>query len=265
MTRKEWLLAATEQLAATSSPRLDSELLLSFCLGIDRTHLLASVNELLTDAEKSTLDTLLDRRLHHEPIAYITGYKEFYGRKFFVTPDVLIPRPETEGIVERALPHVTANTTVVDVGTGSGVLAVTLKCERPRTTVIATEISQTALSVAQKNSAYHDCDISFIQTNIMDGINNADMVLANLPYVTDTQSISPAATYEPRQALFSGDDGLTHYRQLFYQLSKQKRKPQHLICEADPQQRGSLEQIAKRAGYELVYYQRLVYEFTLEG
>lgn len=264
MTRKEWLVHATQRLEATSfSARLDSELLLSFCLNTNRTHLLASVEQPLTVEQETTLRTLLTRRIKHEPIAYITGHKEFYGRDFLITPDVLIPRPETELLVERALEQISPEDTVVDIGAGAGVIAVTLKCERPASTVIATEISESALDVAKKNSEYHGCAITFVETDIMDGIETPDIVVANLPYVTETQETSPATRFEPPVALFSGKDGLNHYRQLFEQLKGLSERPRVLLCEADPRQRRPLEQAAHDAGYRLKYHHKLIYEFIL--
>ena len=157
------------------------------------------------------------RRAHREPSAYIIGMREFWGLDFLVSPDVLIPRPETEFIVEEALPLLRAidSPRVADIGTGSGVLAVALAHELARASVVATDISAQALAVAGRNAATHEVDrrLTLVQTSYLDGVDGPfDVIVSNPPYVRegDKPALSRDVRHEPDVALFGGDDGLRH-------------------------------------------------------
>lgn len=158
---------------------------------------------------------LIDRRTRREPVAYITGVQEFWNRDFAVSPAVLIPRPETELIIENALSLVFGS--VADLGTGSGCLAVTLAAEFPRARFIATDISSAALSVARANAARHNVAdrIEFRETCDLDGVSGPfDLIVSNPPYVTDAEyaALAPEVRFEPRTALASGPEGLDDIR-----------------------------------------------------
>jgi release factor glutamine methyltransferase len=212
----------------------DAEVLARHVLGWDRAQLLTHGGDPLPSSFDPAFENLLARRVAREPMAYITGRREFWGRNFDVTPAVLIPRPETEIIIEVAIEESRRGrrfSTIVDVGTGSGCLAVTLALEFPDASVVATDISADALQVAQKNAALHDVEprIRFIECNLLDRVEGrADLIVANPPYVssTDEGHLQPEVErYEPHAALFAGPDGLDVIARLL------STAPDHLAAE----------------------------------
>jgi release factor glutamine methyltransferase len=177
-----------------------------------------------SEALWETVTSLLDRRLQGEPLAYITGYKEFYSRSFYVDPNVLIPRPETEiliDVIKDNTKDISRNMVVWDVGTGSGCIAITLKLERSCFKVFASDISLTSLHIAQKNAYFLDApDISFIQMDLFKGVklnsNKIDIIVSNPPYIqlSDPHLQQKELRHEPMGALTDYSDGLSMYREL---------------------------------------------------
>ena len=220
MTLRQHLTAAKAALVAAgiepSEAARDVLLLAMHVLGWDR----ATIHARDTDPPPETFaaahQTAIQRRSRREPIAYITGVQEFWNRDFAVSPAVLIPRPETELIIEEALSMVFA--TVADIGTGSGCLAVTLAAECRRARIIATDISRPALAVAQANAERHGVAdrIEFRETRYLDGITGLfDLIVSNPPYVTNDEyaALAPEVRdFEPRTALAAGPDGLDDVR-----------------------------------------------------
>lgn len=200
--------AARLRTAGCDTPRLDAELLLAHALGVDRARLY------LDDAPvPDSFDALLARRAAREPVAYIVGYKDFRRIRLAVDRRVLIPRPETELLVEAAL-ELPRGARVADVGTGSGAVALALKGERPDLDVAGFDLSEDALAVARDNAARLDLEVRFVQADLLDD-GEYDAVLANLPYVPAGVELQPEiAEYEPAAALFSGPDGLDLIRRL---------------------------------------------------
>jgi len=214
---------------------LDTEILLSTILQCNRTHLHSHPEQKLTVQQHVLWKELHDRRKNKEPIAYIIGEKEFYGRTFIVTPDVLIPRPATEGLVDLVLEFLDTGKnkiqdidtdviaiavslgeikdiqTVVDVGTGSGCIAITLKKQRPELTVYATDISEKALQVAERNAHSSVVKIYNTQGSLLDSVKDLEMpfiVVSNPPYIPQNEILmKDVADFEPHEALFSGTDG----------------------------------------------------------
>ena len=218
----EALQAARARLAATSrNPRRDAEVLLAHVLGCDQTALLTHPERLLSPDELDQWEGFLRRRLASEPIQYITGAQEFFGLLLEVTPDVLIPRPETEHLVEAALEHVgkEANARMVDVGTGSGAIAVALAHARPRSHVTAVDFSLAALEVAHRNAQRHGVldRVTFLRSNLLAAVDGADfdVVVSNPPYIAEGEVLEPqVSNYEPHPALYSGPTGLEVYERL---------------------------------------------------
>ncbi|MBV9804959.1 MAG: peptide chain release factor N(5)-glutamine methyltransferase [Solirubrobacterales bacterium] len=210
------LARATSTLATTSdTPRLDVELLLAFVLGTERAQLILDSRRELDPSEVTQFDALVARRAAYEPVAYIVGRKAFRRITLAVDPRVLIPRPETELLVEVGL-SLPARASVVDVGTGSGAVALALKDERPDLSVWATDVSSDALAVARENGVRLRLGVEFVQADLLSGVDRSfDAVLANLPYVAAGDELPPdVARYEPAGALFAGDDGLDVIRRL---------------------------------------------------
>jgi release factor glutamine methyltransferase len=203
------------------SPRLDAELLVAKALGVDRVGLYLDLNRPLLEGERSAIRPLVTRRREREPVAYILGHRDFYGRRFAVTPDVLIPRPDTETLVEHALECIPeeAPCRVLDVGTGSGAIAVTIAAERPLATVTATDISEAALRIASKNAELHEvaARVRFERADLLGGADQYDVIVSNPPYIAraDIKTLqAEVREHEPIAALEAGEDGLGVIRAL---------------------------------------------------
>jgi release factor glutamine methyltransferase len=212
--------AATSNLAASGvdSPRLDAELLLADALGIDRARLVLDSGRPLTADGAARFEALVARRSAREPVAYILGRKPFRSIELAVDPRVLIPRPETELLVEVAL-GLPAGASVADVGTGSGAVALALASERPDLTVVGIDVSEDAVAVARSNGARLGIDVEWVVGDLLDGGRRYDAVVANLPYVVEGAALAPEIElYEPAGALFAGEDGLDMIRRLVEQL-----------------------------------------------
>jgi release factor glutamine methyltransferase len=213
----ETLAAATAKLAEAGSdtPRLDAELLLAAALGVGRERLLIDGDEPVEGAAMERFEALVGRREAREPVAYILGRKEFRRLTLTVDRRVLIPRPETELLVEVGL-TLPAGAQVVDVGTGSGAVALALKDERPDLSLLGVDVSTDALEVARANAARLGLDVDFVEGDLLEQVRGPfDAVLANLPYVAEGVGLPPEiARYEPPVALFAGPDGLDAIRRL---------------------------------------------------
>lgn len=267
-TINNWLQAATEQLqqAGIGTARLDALVLLEDCLGANRARLLAHPEAAITKGQLLRLNQQLARRELHEPLAYIRGKTEFYGRDFVVSPAVLEPRPESETMIEQLLTLPRSHlTSVVDVGTGSGALAVTAALELGTVDVMATDIDPDCLEVARQNCKKHAAAVDFRQTNLIDGLQSPSgtVLLANLPYVPDSYQINQAALQEPHLAIFGGSDGLDLFRELFTQTKAQNTQPTWIITESLPFQHQSLAQIAAEHGYQQIAEEDFIQTFSL--
>ena len=201
--------------AACETPRLDAEVLLAWTLGVGRERLVLDGDARIGAEDAARYAGLIARRAAREPVAYIIGVKEFRHISLMVDARVLIPRPETELLVEVGL-SLAADARVVDVGTGSGAVALALKDERPDLVVAGTDVSADAIEVARSNALRLGLDVSLVCGDLLGGVGGAfDAVLANLPYVADGMALPPEISrYEPPGALFAGPDGLDVIRRL---------------------------------------------------
>ena len=258
----EWLEEATRQLAKASinSARLDAEIILAYALRKDRTYLHAHSEDILDVTIQDTADAHLALRLDHVPIAYIVGFKEFYGRPFSVTTDTLIPRPESEAIIDSLKDLVASSLTpsdgirlhLVDVGTGSGCLGITAKLEFPELEVTLADISPPALVVASDNAQRLHADVALLESDLLQSYHlQADIIIANLPYVDSTWEVSPDTIHEPSLALFAGDGGRALIKKLIIQSVTIITQSGFLVLEADPFQHESIVAHAKRKGLTL--------------
>jgi len=245
----EVLQAARVRLISTSQyPRRDAELILAHVLGCDQTALLIHPERLLSPVEADQFESLLKRRLADEPVQYLTGTQEFFGLLFEVTPDVLIPRPETEHLVEAVLERFDreANVRIVDVGTGSGAIAIALAHALPRSRVTAVDLYPAALEVARRNAQRHGVidRVTLRQSDLLAAASAAefDVVVSNPPYIADGEKLEPqVANYEPRFALYAGPTGLEAYERLIPQACKVLKPRGWLIMEIGYGQRPALE------------------------
>jgi release factor glutamine methyltransferase len=270
-TINQWLKHATEvlTLAGVESARLDNLILLETVLKKQRDWLLAHNDEILDSSQLKKLNTFLTQREQRTPLAYIIGSKEFYGRKFIVTPDVLIPRPESEYIID-ILKEILQTTnhhlqTILDVGTGSGCLAITAKLEFPEAKVFALDISKPALKIAKLNAQKLGADIKLKKSDLFSSISDikSTILLANLPYVPSNLITSDEILKEPSGALFSGDDGMDHYHKFWQQIQDLKNKPAHILTESLESQHGTMVDLAKVACYKLQDTKVLIQHFSL--
>lgn len=248
--------AAAERLVETSdTARLDAELLMAHALGVSRSDMLLKHTH---DETPRDFSDLVDRRFAHEPLAYITGEQEFFGRSFLVTADVLIPRGDSEQVVEAAIAATPEARRILDCGTGSGALLITLMVESKAVEGIGIDASMGALTVAAANAARHgvadrarNLHADWTKPGWTDGLGVFDLIIANPPYVESTAELDASVRdYEPHEALFSGPDGLDDYRVLIPQLSSLLSPNGTIVLEIGYQQRDAVAALAHENGYE---------------
>jgi release factor glutamine methyltransferase len=259
MTAATLLGAASERLAAAgvATARLDAEVLLAHALGLGRAALYARLREAVEPDAAARFEALVARRRRREPVAYLTGEQEFWSLPFAVTPDVLIPRPETELIVSAALegaaPSARRPPAILDLGTGSGCLAVALARELPAACVTAVDVSPAALAVARRNAERHGVAerIAFLAGDLYAPLPAGaafDLVVSNPPYLAPGDAASPEVAFEPRAALFAGADGLDLVRRLVAGASAHLRPGARLLVEIGCGQAGAVLALAAAAG-----------------
>lgn len=271
MTISDILQNAKYQLntAGITTAHLDSELLLAHTLDKNRAWLIAHSDEELTETQRVNFELLIKRRLDREPVAYITSKKEFYSREFIVTPDTLIPRPDTEDLVDLALSLLRVSdkqvsrggdesrhkaSGLLDVGTGSGCIGITLKLEQPEWEVFLCDISPGALKIARHNALILGAHVTTFQSDLLSHwLSHGkpklfDMIVANLPYVDESWDTSPELKHEPSLALYADDNGLALIKKLIEQSVYMLPSQGYLLLEADPEQHSALIRHARTYG-----------------
>lgn len=272
-TIKDWLDSATRQLLFANIPsaRLDAELLLAHTIRKPRTWLHSHGDDALDSRQLEIARARLDLRLDRVPVAYIVGHKEFYGHPFKVTTATLIPRPESETLIEllgEALPKnerliVERPLRLVDVGTGSGNLGITAKLTHPELDVTLLDISRHALNVAEENAEALHADVDTIQSDLLTSYPFvADIIIANLPYVDVEWERSPETEHEPESALFAPNNGLAYIFELLIQTKEKLAIGGKLILEADPEQHKAI--IREAAIYGFVLHEQRDYGLLLD-
>jgi len=258
-----WIDQATRALkqAGIATARLDAEVILAHTLRQPRTYLHAHGEELLSRRNQEIADARLALREDRVPVAYIIGHKEFYGRRFAVTTATLIPRPESETLID-VLKWIVPDTVrlipdhaprLVDVGTGSGILGITAKLELPELEVTLTDISRHALTIAERNAKMLHADVDLLMSDLLANYPfEADIIVANLPYVDPEWERSPETNHEPELALFAANHGLALMFRLLAQTPSHLVKNGYLLLEADPEQHDALIKEAKKYGLTAV-------------
>jgi release factor glutamine methyltransferase len=251
----DWLRDAEEALIATGieSARMEARVLAGHALGKPMSYVLTRLDD---EVSTTSLQDLLERRLKREPLAYILGYREFYGRRFKVNPSVLIPRQETEVLVEAVLRHVPTGP-VLDVGTGSGCIAITLQLEQPELDVTGVDSSLEAIQVAAENARIlgakvrwrHDDDFAFFGS-----IGTAfEAIVSNPPYIADGEKLMPeVGEFEPKQALFAGPTGLEFYERLSMTAATALVPNGKLFLEVGHTQADEVMKLFRREGWRAV-------------
>jgi release factor glutamine methyltransferase len=244
---KDLLAAALERLLAVrdNTAQLDAEVLLMYVLGFSRAQLYARFDEAITPEQATAYEGLVERRAQGEPIAYITSHREFMALDFYVDQRVLIPRPETELLVEHTVKKLLEkgllgeNVPIADIGTGSGVIAVYLALRFPNAKIYATDISPEALEVAEINARRHEVSnrIVFLQGNLLEPLpESIPTIVSNPPYTVLAQVEPNVARYEPNIALDGGSKGLAIYRELLGQAKNRLQRPGLIALEIGSEQ-----------------------------
>ncbi len=267
MTINEWLEETIKKFAdaGIDSARLDALLIIEHVLDTPRAIVLAHTNMTLPATTLVKLNILRNQRIERIPIAYLLNKKEFYGRDFIVNKDVLIPRPETENMIDIVKSLRLNLPKILDVGTGSGCIAVTLALEASGSKVTATDISEPALKLAKINAKTLGAQVTFKKTSLFEDFEKKkfDVVCANLPYVPDGIVTSKEITKEPSLALFSGKEGLDIYSKFFTEIDK--ITTYYLLIEALESQHSKLKKLALAAGFKFIEKRDLILLFTTIG
>jgi release factor glutamine methyltransferase len=244
------------------NPRLDAEVLLGNTLGMDRVGLYTHFDQPLAPAELEHFKKLIQRRLRHEPIAYILGRREFWSLSFKVTPEVLIPRPETEVLVAEALRLLSpmakpgAQLRILEIGTGCGAISVALAKELPEAFITATDISAKALEIAQENATQNGVGqrLHFLQGNLFSPFEQGlsfELIITNPPYIPHDQLLTLAPevrNYEPWEALDGGEEGLNYFRRILPKVTEFLRPKGWFLSEIGAGQDEKIQSIAGQNG-----------------
>jgi release factor glutamine methyltransferase len=258
MTIFKWLQESMVRLrdAGVDSPRRDCLVLIEDLLERDRAWVLANHDKQLNEKQQFTLNTKLKRREKREPLAYIRGKAWFYGRFFEVSSSVMVPRPETESFVDiiKELDSKNPINTAWDIGTGSGSIAITIKKELSDVHVSACDKSELALKIARANAKKHGENVRFIKSDLLTNMPGMPstrnyIITANLPYVPTQLNVEKELEFEPDAALYSGSDGLDHYRAFWKQVAGLKNKPSYILIESLETQHANMKSLAKAAGF----------------
>jgi release factor glutamine methyltransferase len=243
--------------AGIESQRIDSSLLLEKVSGHPRSWLFARLEQELPDQVCHQYLDLINERAKRIPLVHLTNTREFYGLDFYIDTHVLTPRAETEKMVEWAIADAPQGSRLIDIGTGSGAIAIAIAKHRPDLEVVATDITDEALTVAKRNAAKHNVSINFFTADLFEALPNEpgddfQTVCTNLPYLRDDAYIMPEVKREPKVALFGGHDGLDLYRRFLRQLPQHLSIGGRLFTECDPWQQADLAAAATEAGLSLV-------------
>lgn len=270
MTVKEALSMAKSKFEQVDikSARLDSEILLASVLKKDKEWLITHDNDELSAKQQLVFNKFVERRLDREPVCYITNKLDFYGIDFYVDNRVLSPRVETELIAEEAIKNAPKNSKLIDLGTGSGAIAIAIAKHRPDLEITATEISEEAMEVAKlnaKNILGKDSKIKFIMADIWDGVDGTfETIVTNLPYVSEDYkpNMKPEVLKEPAVALFGGKgDGLDLYRKFYSDIKRHINPDSKIYHESDPWQHEGLKALAEAEGLKPILEEYLILGF----
>ena len=239
--------------AGIDSPEFDAKLLLQHASGFSGVELISKSNEFVGNGVIAKFWSYVERRLNFEPVHRILGYREFYGREFLLSDNTLIPRPDTETLVEAVLNI--KPSTVFEIGTGSGAIAVSLAAELKEVTILATDISKEAFDTALQNACVHGVEdnIKFVKADLFDGLEGSfDVIVSNPPYILSSDIMAlqkEVQFFDPVRALDGGEDGLDFYRKIF-EKARSFLKPQGKVCvEIGIGQEDDIACIAKRCGF----------------
>jgi len=255
-----WLNLSNKLLqnAGIKSSKLDAELILTFVLNKNRSYIHAHGDNELSETDHKKANQVLKKRLKRYPLAYIMGKKEFYGRDFIVNKNVLIPRPESEVIIDilkkKGEEFINDDLKIIDIGCGSGCLGITAKLELSKSEVLLIDKSNKALQVAKKNAINLKSKVKFLHDNLLSKQkpNSVNIIIANLPYLDKEWRRSPETKYEPSIALFAKDNGMSLIKKMIKQSFDIIQQNGYLILEFEPIQLSSIKKYAKDLGFNYV-------------
>ncbi|MEI7791921.1 MAG: peptide chain release factor N(5)-glutamine methyltransferase [Candidatus Berkelbacteria bacterium] len=258
------ILHCTRELFSTNnieSADLDAQIIIAHVLDKDRVFLFSHPNTPVSKEECLEIDSLAKRRVSGEPVAYLTGKKEFYGYDFFVNKNVLVPRPETEHLVERGLEFLKfrnskiakSQNVVLDLGTGSGCIAISLALELTKKSSLkcefyATDINSEALKIAKKNAKAYETDVNFLESDLFSNPllpDEFDLILTNLPYVPHNVKEEENLKFEPKNAIFAKDNGSSIINEFLIQAKSRLNNDGLIIIELDPRNAKQIESFAR--------------------
>jgi release factor glutamine methyltransferase len=248
-----------ELLQKNKNKLVSSELdnLLALALHKSKNYIYKHPDKILSRSSIQAFNKLLNKKLDNQPMAYLAGSKEFFGLKFLVNKNVLVPRPDSEVLVEQALEYLDKknNLNILDIGTGSGCLIISIANNNKKHNFYASDISSQALKIAKTNARKNlprgkagNVNINFIKSNLLNNINNKkfDVIIANLPYLTPEQLKEPSISQEPKLALLAGKNGLDYYEKLLSQISNYLNKQYLVLLEIDPDQETKIADLIKK-------------------
>jgi release factor glutamine methyltransferase len=258
---KEWtileILNWTQDFFSKSNienPRLQAELIISHVLGLKRLELYMKYDSIVKQHHRDIIKQMIKRRRSAEPLQYILGETNFYGYQFKVDPAVLVPRPETEYLVEKIICNIGDFKSILDIGTGSGCIAVTLAKELPDVNIDAVDISQKALENAARNAALNKAEINFFQSDIFSKIDRKyDLIVSNPPYISESSYLNlpdDVKKYEPEIALLAGKDGLFFYRKILEKAKEHLNANGKIYLEIGCDQKEEIKFIAEKNDFQ---------------
>lgn len=268
MTLAEALQFGTKQLkrAGIESARIDASLLLAKVMNMPRANVLAHLDDDMNSELANDFIELINERAKRRPLVHLTNTREFYGIDLYIDKHVLTPRIETEKMVEFAIKYTPRNGTLIDIGTGSGAIAIAIKSHRPDIKVWATEVNDEALAVARRNVENLKLDITLEKSDLFDNVSQSfDVVATNLPYLQDNADLMPEVQKEPAVALFGGDDGLDIYRRFLKQLPAHLNLEGFLFTECDPWQQAQLKVEASKIDLAPIEEDYFILGFKKQG
>ena len=242
--------------AGIENPKLDAELIISHVLGVKRNELYFDPARIFSEEQVSKLNVMLSRRLKNEPLQYVFGETEFYGFRFLVNPSVLIPRPETESLVEIIFQNEKTAISILDIGTGSGCIAISLKKLLPNCHLTAIDISEKAIEVAMQNSVINEVDVDFLKSDLFENIIGIfEIIVSNPPYIPDYEYQKlpvEIKNFEPQKALRVEDDGTDFYKKILQQAKEHLTENGKIYFEIGFDQTKRVKQLALENGFSEV-------------
>ncbi len=251
--------------AKIESKHIDTSLLIEKIIDKPRSWAFAHPEYELTKEQSEKFMELINKRRQRVPLVHLTNKREFYGLDFYIDKRVLTPRIETEKMVEWAIKYAPKSSKLIDIGTGSGALAISIKKYRPDIEIWATDVSGGALEVAKQNAKQHSVDIHFVESDLWANIGQERFttVVTNLPYLEDEADLMPEVKQEPAVALFGGKDGLDIYREFIEGLPNHLEESGFLFTECDPWQHDNLTKLASSKGLKPIEQDYFILGFCL--